>query len=470
MKKFKTTMIFMTLLVALLVMPSVVFAETNCNAVGSEADLRTCLEAGESVKLTGDIEITTKTTNTPTTGRYVGVNISGDGDIVIDGDGHTISTESVKVLFEVRATAANTHVKFVNVKLDVQNQVNPRVIDTRTNNLKLTLDGVTMTAGGTGNAQGITVGGANGPVELDIKNSTIDMGYSGYGIISFNKIVSTIEDSTIEGYAALYLKGADSSEGSEGSVINVISSKLVGKSIHSGSTNAFGTVVFEDDGIEVNIVDTEIIATNTGDQPQAPFLKSSELTTVEKDIEVSVSGDSEITVDTVYEESLIVNENDKFNVTIGAGVESNIEIEEEYLEEGAQVIETEDGILVVKPNTITILENENGSITADKEEAIVGTVVTITVTPKEGYKVKSYSVKTVAGTEIEVEDGKFVMPNEEVVIGAEIEEVEAPVVPEDPSGEAPGNPDTADINLVATITLLTLGLIGLGYTFKKRFN
>lgn len=464
MKNLKATMILLTIFMALLVMPSAVFAVANCNAVNTEADLKACLEAGESVKLTGDIEITTNTTNTPTTSRTVGINISGDGEIVIDGDGHTISTESVVVLFEVRATAANTHVKFVNVNLDVQNQYNPRVIDTRTNNLKLTLDGVTMTAAGTGNAQGITIGGPNGPVELEIKDSEIDMGYSGYGIISFNRIVSTIEESTIEGFAALYLKGADGSEGSEGSVINVRSSKIVGKSTHSGPSNAFGTVVFEDDGIELNVIDSEVVATTTGDQPQSPFLRNSDLQNVEEDIDVVISGNSTITVENVVDESLTINPIDKFNVTVEAGVESNIDIEEEYLEEGSKTIQTENGVVVAKENAITVLTYENGTITVSKTKAYLNEIITVTVTPKDGYKVKTFGAETATGGEITIADGKFTMPNEAVVVGAEFEKVAAPVEP------PVENPETGDINIVAVMSMLTLGLVGLGYTVKKRFN
>ena len=61
----------------------------------------------------------------------------------------------------------------------------------------------------------------------------------------------------------------------------------------------------------------------------------------------------------------------------------------------------------------------NGSISIDKATAAEGEEVTITATPDAGYKLVSYSVTTYTSNEtVEVNDGKFIMPADHVIVGA----------------------------------------------------
>ena len=64
--------------------------------------------------------------------------------------------------------------------------------------------------------------------------------------------------------------------------------------------------------------------------------------------------------------------------------------------------------------TITIAEIENGTVTADKTEAVAGETVTLTVTPAEGYKLAAIYVNGIA-----IEGDTFQMPGRDVVITAE---------------------------------------------------
>ncbi|MBO4870588.1 MAG: leucine-rich repeat protein [Muribaculaceae bacterium] len=81
--------------------------------------------------------------------------------------------------------------------------------------------------------------------------------------------------------------------------------------------------------------------------------------------------------------------------------------------------------------TITIDENiENGTVTADKAEAEEGEIVTLTVTPAEGYQLKTI---TVTGVNTDVlapvdENNQFEMPADDVFVTAEFEEIPPVVV------------------------------------------
>ena len=62
---------------------------------------------------------------------------------------------------------------------------------------------------------------------------------------------------------------------------------------------------------------------------------------------------------------------------------------------------------------------KNGTIEVDKVTAAAGEEVTITATPDAGYKLVSYSVITYTSNEaVEVNDGKFIMPADQVLVGA----------------------------------------------------
>lgn len=129
-----------------------------------------------------------------------------------------------------------------------------RCVETRSGNIDLTLDGVKLETTGGGNPQNFTVGGSGDNVIVLIKNSIIKGARAAYGIITFNPVEMTIENSTVEAYAAIYAKPADGSLGSAGSCFDVKNSTLIGKNVEtSHQENSFGTVVLEADSITVNV-------------------------------------------------------------------------------------------------------------------------------------------------------------------------------------------------------------------------
>lgn len=180
-------------------------------------------------------------------------------DTVLDLNGFTV-TGSAKKTFEVYANATFKNGTIKNVYTNKEG----RCIDTRTGGITLALDDISLLANTNGwNQQVINIGGdatGKGAITVDIANSTITASNSGYGITTFNPVDMTITNTEISGYAALYFKGASSSMGSKGSVVDVVKSTLNSAYI---STESFGTIVFEDIDISVN-VDNESSITTEG--------------------------------------------------------------------------------------------------------------------------------------------------------------------------------------------------------------
>jgi hypothetical protein len=87
-------------------------------------------------------------------------------------------------------------------------------------------------------------------------------------------------------------------------------------------------------------------------------------------------------------------------------------------------IQRVNGKLYVKTeHKVTVASATNGTVSVSPEKAIEGTLVTITVTPKSGYKLSTLTVKNAAGTSYTASadnNGKygFTMPDADVTVTA----------------------------------------------------
>lgn len=181
--------------------------------------------------------------------------------LTIVGDGNTtISSSTNKKLFEVYADVTLENLTLENVT------IGGRCIDTRTDDITITLKGCTIKAANTSsNVQPVTIGGYNTDgLIVNIIDCTIDAGSTGYGIIAFVPATVNIINSTINGYAAIYNK-----VGSEGIVYNVQGSTLSSVNEFSEDSNAFGTIALESTSATFNIDQNSVVsATANGTQPQ----------------------------------------------------------------------------------------------------------------------------------------------------------------------------------------------------------
>ncbi|MBE6147909.1 MAG: hypothetical protein E7167_00140 [Firmicutes bacterium] len=465
MKHFKNFMILMVAVLTSLTYLSNVSAAVI--EVDSEVSLENALSNGATeISLTNDITLTEDEMTHAT--RTVGLEIKGEDTITINGNGHKISTDLV-VAVEIRANADKTVKVVFN---DIIIEGTQRVIDTRSDNITLELNDTTLNITKHGNYQALTIGGNAESIIVNINNSTINGGDAGYGIITFNPVNMTINNSNIKGYAALYMKEADSSKGSAGSVVTIKNgSVLEGISRYSGGTDNFGTIVLSDINITISVIDSTVKAVNTGTSLQVPFSQSSSLDGIvtDKKSVIVVEGKSELIVDTkIDDESVVLNYNpDQMNVVIKPGVTANVEIAKEYLEAGTETaVDEETGeVTVIKRYSIILLTPENGTVKLDKEKALPGEIITINATANEDYSVDKIIVLDANGNPIEVKDGKFVMPNGETNV--KVTFIAVNTAPDN----APGNPNTSDVNYTLLVSVLALGVVGIAIALKKRkFN
>ncbi len=171
---------------------------------------------------------------------------------VINGNGHTITTNGVKKSFAVHADFSINDVTIVNTL------AYGRCVDTRVGGIELNIVDSALITTNTPYTQPLTIGGDAGTpdnvIVVNISGSEITAQTHGYGIITYNPVEMVISDSTVTGYAALYFKDADGSVGSAGSMVSVEGSVLNGvNNAPSTESDSFATIVSESDEVFVTI-------------------------------------------------------------------------------------------------------------------------------------------------------------------------------------------------------------------------
>ena len=159
---------------------------TTVVKVSKEDDFRKAIEAGKNVELEGDIKLTTKTNKEGYESRNAAIVIDGEGSITINGNGHTISLDAARTLFEIYATGTKKiNVTFNNVKLEA-NAAGGRCIDTRTGNILLNINNSSLKTTKGSYDQPLTIGGdPASDIEININNSNTKFLYLN-GTIKYN--------------------------------------------------------------------------------------------------------------------------------------------------------------------------------------------------------------------------------------------------------------------------------------------
>lgn len=218
--------------------------------------------------------------------------------VTIDGQGHKIngggirtgSTKSTMAINQGAPGNDNWIDSVVLKNITLQNAISAgQALNVRCNLTKLVIDNCTIKTTGSGNNQPITFGGNQStPVEFIVTNSVIDANTAGYPVIAFNPIHMETSNSTYTGYCALYFKAPNGSAGTNGSIVNADACEFNAPNVHAraGGWNNFGTFVFEDEVIEVNLHNCGMNSQTLGDANQGMFLSYSDLN------KLNISGDN----------------------------------------------------------------------------------------------------------------------------------------------------------------------------------
>lgn len=214
-------------------------------------------KAGETISLMKDVDLTATSLYTVANRLWILKNITIDGcnyTAEVTKNGFGICTEKVT---------------FKNISIKT-NSAGYRCIDTRSGQSQygkfveeITLDHVFLDTTKHGNSdytQPLTIGGSsssfldeNGKVrktKVNVLNhsaiQTHDESIAYYAIITFNPIELNLKNTTVKGWANVYLKAPVSSAGSKGSVVNIDDCDLYSNNIYSGDTNSFSLIMIND--------------------------------------------------------------------------------------------------------------------------------------------------------------------------------------------------------------------------------
>lgn len=482
MKK-KTLFIIATLVAFILFVPSVMAAEKE---VKSQQELINALNdiTVTDITLGADITITEKDT-TPVGDRAVGLVI--ERNVIIDGKGHTISNSSQRTSIEIYAGSNTINVTLKDLEI-TNSLAKGRCIDTRTANINLTLDDVTLKATGSGNVQPLTIGGNAAPtsegtptITINAKNSTLEAGDKGYAIITYNPITLNVENSTLSGYAAIYFKGVDSSYGSKDSITTIKDSLLT---VNSNEEFTFGAIVFEDNDIEVNVIDSNIEADVVENSEYFVFKWNAlngkydysenedgvEIEEIEGN-KVTISGTSEITA--TGEGNSIISETETENdVIINAGVTTNLNVEKDHLPEGAVPFEDENGNSVIREK-VTIILSATYNDETETEEAIFPKGYKFTKEDLEELKeMEKYINEFLKEEKTDLIFKGFYLDKEgknKVDLTKTLTEDATWYMIIGKQEALEENPKTGDINLFILIGTILVGMLGSAFVLKKRF-
>ena len=216
-------------------------AKSSNNYYGDLAAVVAATQDGVTVELLADVTLEGGNEMDAEAGLVI------DKAITFEGNGHTIDCGTFVKGIRIYGHSNLTDIKINNVTV-VNNNANGRCVDTRAGLLRLKFSKAKLIATN-GNSQPLTVGGSEKLHQIDLSECTVDAGNSGYAIISFVPTSQAIKimNSTITGYAGVYLKG-------DGTKVTITTqSKVIGKNVHSGASNGFGAVVIEGNNNVVNV-------------------------------------------------------------------------------------------------------------------------------------------------------------------------------------------------------------------------
>lgn len=173
------------------------------------------------------------------------------------------------------------------------------------------------------------------------------------------------------------------------------------------------------------------------------------------------AGSKDITVNknTTVTEDLVIPSD--VSVYVGSGVTLKIADDVDFEVEGAILGTVEIDGEEVRYSLITVEDSKNGTVLSNKEFAATGEEVTLEVKADDKYELDSLKVFDLDDKEVEVKDGKFIMPDKEVYVVATFKEANAVV-----------NPNTSD----NVVMFVIFGLVGLTVSvigtkkFKKAMN
>ncbi|MBQ2835909.1 MAG: hypothetical protein IJE68_03655 [Clostridia bacterium] len=471
----KKTILSIIFLVILLLVPTMVFAAEDVAQVGTET-FETFEEALEAAKANGEEIVILKTiqVNKDITINIDGVNIKGDpnplfeikgGSLKVEGTGTINGTKDV---FDVYGNYDKTTYETTSIKSELVIGAGVTVtsgeccIYIKGNGAKADVYGkLTSTVEGLATIQG------NGNAE---SGKTVINIYEGASVIHSDNDLAiyhpqagklTVNGGTIKGTTGIEMRAGE---------LVVNGGTIEGTAIPSSAESNGNGSASKGAGIALvqhtTALNTSILVTGgTIKGHTALYQETTETTADTSKVSLKVEGGN---FEAINGGTNAVYSKDKEEFITGGTF--NKGVTEEYIAGTVTTVKGENGeTLIGEKHSIKIEDSANGKVTASLSEAVKGQTVALTVTPKDGYKLKSLTVITAADSKVTVTDDKFVMPNMGVIVTAEFEEasVATDSKPEVKPEQKDETPKMGAINVsYVWVALAAIALVGIATTKK----
>lgn len=215
------------------------------------------------------------------------------------------------------------------------------------------------------------------------------------------------------------------------STINILGGTIVGD--ESGIEIRAGKLYIKDGDISTTANELKVKSNGSGSTTIGAGIAVAQHTTAQ-DLKVEILGGNvsgKVALNVANPENKTAEEQQLVSVVVKGGT-YNTDVDKELIAAGLVSKKIGSMYTVGKENTVTIGKVTGGTLEIDKNKAIEGETVTLTLKPEDGYKVSNIKVLDADNKEVTVSDNTFVMPNSNVKIDVVYEKIiivtELPVV------------------------------------------
>lgn len=306
-------------LIPLLTLMCSVMAWGTTYQVGTYAQLKAALEAGDAtlIELTADITYDgawkTVKTNNLNDATTVENALCIKNSLTLDGKGHKLNgwgkhkllgneSESHRTTLAIHPESNEANIEVTIKNLSLGNQtLNKRYYGILAFDgvAKLTYDNVYIDCGDYSAQQPICFTGTDAtPIALTVKDSYVNSGNGAYPFYVLKPISATLTNTMFEGWCSLYFKYRNTPVygavvGARGSSVIAENCTFKTMNVHHGTTNGFAVFPIEDDGITLDLRNCSMNAEQFTETNQSLIsLQYKTRTSGFQKVSVSISGDN----------------------------------------------------------------------------------------------------------------------------------------------------------------------------------
>ena len=295
-----------------------------------------------------------------------------DKSLTINGNGHTLTSNTAAwAMYVINTEGKQTELTLNDLTIDFRTQkvnygspITATPITLFNGGITLNLNNVTLdsTESGGGNVPTILSSGQTGGNVINVRGGSrlLAKQENGYAFWASKPVTLTVDNSTLSGWAALYMgKG---SAGSEVVIQNGSTLESFASAALAGGQNEFGTIVFEMGGVDVTVKDSEIVATAEDGAPAQGIVFYSDqyvgdgnpvenVTVNFENTDIEITGGVELTYG-AGDNSPEGGSTPAAEAVTLAGGSVNVPVEEQYIADGYALVSDGEGYSVLTEEAV----------------------------------------------------------------------------------------------------------------------